>query len=179
MEATSRELYNLALHTLQQLSHWTSTITELVGLHEPVLSCKVFVPARKIFCSQSQICAAVSRTFDHNCICLVVFQFSWKLQHPTNPKENTSCPQDAEEYERATRYNYTNDEKCALTEIIAFIKGVQVSAIFFPRTFRQKTHKCAAHERSLVHKVVFSAAPANCRDGATVQPRCVLVLFDS
>ena len=30
-EETSREMYNLALHTLQQLSHWTATITELVS----------------------------------------------------------------------------------------------------------------------------------------------------
>ena len=57
-------------------------------------------------------------------------QFSWKLQHPTNPKENQSCPQDAEEYERATRYNYNNEEKCAMTEMIAYVKGVQVSVTF-------------------------------------------------
>ena len=31
VEETSREMYNLALHTLQQLSHWTATITELVN----------------------------------------------------------------------------------------------------------------------------------------------------
>lgn len=33
---------------------------------------------------------------------------------------------DAEEYERATRYNYTDEEKFALIEVIAMIKGLQV-----------------------------------------------------
>jgi len=33
---------------------------------------------------------------------------------------------DAEEYERATRYNYTDEEKLALIEVIAMIKGLQV-----------------------------------------------------
>ena len=34
-------------------------------------------------------------------------------------------PFQAEEYERATRYNYSAAEKCALIEIIAMIKGLQ------------------------------------------------------
>ena len=66
-------------------------------------------------------------------------QFSWKLQHPTNPKENQSCPQGAEEYERATRYNYNNEEKCAMTEMIAYVKGVQVIGHFRWNICRQKT----------------------------------------
>jgi cytoplasmic FMR1 interacting protein len=36
------------------------------------------------------------------------------------------CPPDAEEYERATRYNYSSEEKFALIEVIAMIKGLQV-----------------------------------------------------
>lgn len=52
--------------------------------------------------------------------------YSWKLLHPTDQHQNKECPVDAEEYERATRYNYTEEEKFALIEIIAMIKGLQV-----------------------------------------------------
>merc|ERR1719158_668712 len=45
---------------------------------------------------------------------------------PTDHHQNKECPQDAEEYERATRYNYSSDEKFALIEVIAMIKGLQV-----------------------------------------------------
>eukprot|EP00092_Neocalanus_flemingeri_P029091 GFUD01031578.1.p1 GENE.GFUD01031578.1~~GFUD01031578.1.p1 ORF type:complete len:1288 (+),score=400.18 GFUD01031578.1:160-4023(+) len=52
--------------------------------------------------------------------------YSWKLLHPTDHHQNKECPQDAEEYERATRYNYSSDEKFALIEVTAMIKGLQV-----------------------------------------------------
>ena len=52
--------------------------------------------------------------------------YSWKLLHPTDHHQNKECPQEAEEYERATRYNYSSDEKFALIEVIAMIKGLQV-----------------------------------------------------
>ena len=52
--------------------------------------------------------------------------YSWKLLHPTDHHQNKECPQEAEEYERATRYNYSPDEKFALIEVIAMIKGLQV-----------------------------------------------------
>ncbi|KAG7171830.1 Cytoplasmic FMR1-interacting protein-like 1 [Homarus americanus] len=52
--------------------------------------------------------------------------YSWKLLHPTDHHSNNHCPVDAEEYERATRYNYTDEEKFALIEVIAMIKGLQV-----------------------------------------------------
>lgn len=29
-----------------------------------------------------------------------LFQYSWKLLHPTDTHQNPECPQDAEEYER-------------------------------------------------------------------------------
>ncbi|KAH9489792.1 Cytoplasmic FMR1-interacting protein 2 [Bulinus truncatus] len=48
---------------------------------------------------------------------------SWKLMNPTKSED---CPEKAEEYERATRYNYSSDEKYALVEIIAMIKGLQL-----------------------------------------------------
>ncbi|XP_045489000.1 cytoplasmic FMR1-interacting protein [Pieris rapae] len=51
---------------------------------------------------------------------------SWKLLHPTDHTTNSRCPPDAEEYERATRYNYTSEEKFAMIEVIAMIKGLQV-----------------------------------------------------
>uniref|UniRef100_A0A9L0J992 Cytoplasmic FMR1 interacting protein 1 n=1 Tax=Equus asinus TaxID=9793 RepID=A0A9L0J992_EQUAS len=52
--------------------------------------------------------------------------YSWKLVHPTDKYSNKDCPDNAEEYERATRYNYTSEEKFALVEVIAMIKGLQV-----------------------------------------------------
>ncbi|XP_038220393.1 cytoplasmic FMR1-interacting protein isoform X1 [Zerene cesonia] len=51
---------------------------------------------------------------------------SWKLLHPTDHATNPRCPPDAEEYERATRYNYSSEEKFATIEVIAMIKGLQV-----------------------------------------------------
>ncbi|KAK7103491.1 cytoplasmic FMR1-interacting protein 1 homolog [Littorina saxatilis] len=51
---------------------------------------------------------------------------SWKLMNPTEPGRNKDCPQNAEPYERATRYNYSREEKFALVEIIAMIKGLQL-----------------------------------------------------
>ncbi|XP_013390578.1 cytoplasmic FMR1-interacting protein 2 isoform X3 [Lingula anatina] len=52
--------------------------------------------------------------------------YSWKLLHPTDHHQNPYCPTDAEDYERATRYNYNSDEKFALIEVIGMIKGLQV-----------------------------------------------------
>uniref|UniRef100_A0A8C7IV56 Cytoplasmic FMR1 interacting protein 1 n=1 Tax=Oncorhynchus kisutch TaxID=8019 RepID=A0A8C7IV56_ONCKI len=52
--------------------------------------------------------------------------YSWKLVHPTDKYSNKECPDNAEEYERATRYNYTSEEKFSLVEVMAMIKGLQV-----------------------------------------------------
>lgn len=46
-----------------------------------------------------------------------LLQYSWKLVHPTDKYSNKECPDNAEEYERATRYNYTSEEKFALVEV--------------------------------------------------------------
>ncbi|KAL8601614.1 hypothetical protein ACOMHN_003880 [Nucella lapillus] len=51
---------------------------------------------------------------------------SWKLLNPTEPGKNKDCPKKSEPYERATRYNYTSEEKFALVEVIAMIKGLQL-----------------------------------------------------
>ncbi|XP_048589343.1 cytoplasmic FMR1-interacting protein 2-like [Nematostella vectensis] len=50
--------------------------------------------------------------------------YSWKLLHPVDKYANPQCPDDAEEYERATRYNYSSEEKFNLVEVIAMIKGL-------------------------------------------------------
>lgn len=50
--------------------------------------------------------------------------YSWKLLHPTDRYGNPQCPENAEEYERATRYNYNSEEKFSLVEVIAMIKGL-------------------------------------------------------
>lgn len=47
----------------------------------------------------------------------VVETISWKLLHPTDHRNNSDCPEDAEEYERATKYNYSAEEKGALIEV--------------------------------------------------------------
>eukprot|EP00051_Salpingoeca_urceolata_P004991 m.69469 g.69469 ORF g.69469 m.69469 type:complete len:1254 (+) comp13989_c0_seq2:242-4003(+) len=48
--------------------------------------------------------------------------YAWKLAHPTDKYMNRECTDDAEAYERATRYNYSKTEKVALVELIAMIK---------------------------------------------------------
>lgn len=50
-------------------------------------------------------------------------QYSWKLVHPTDKFCNKDCPGTAEEYERATRYNYTSEEKFAFVEVGAGPRG--------------------------------------------------------
>lgn len=57
---------------------------------------------------------------------LVMELYSWKLLHPTDPHQSPNCPPEAEEYERSTRYNYSSNEKFALIEVIAMIKGLQL-----------------------------------------------------
>ena len=64
--------------------------------------------------------------------------YSWKLVNPcdTEAQGNKSCPKDAEDYERATRYNYNSKEKFALVEIIGMIKGLQVLMSRLEQLFR-------------------------------------------
>eukprot|EP01136_Pigoraptor_vietnamica_P024486 Opistho-1_new@77605 len=47
----------------------------------------------------------------------------WKLSHPADKYTNRDCPEKAEEYERAIRYNYNSEEKFALVELLSMIKG--------------------------------------------------------
>ncbi|GMT25093.1 hypothetical protein PFISCL1PPCAC_16390 [Pristionchus fissidentatus] len=55
----------------------------------------------------------------------VVETISWKLLHPTDSRATRECPEDAEEYARATKYNYSPEEKSALVEMVSMIKAVQ------------------------------------------------------
>ncbi|XP_072014112.1 cytoplasmic FMR1-interacting protein 1-like [Amphiura filiformis] len=52
--------------------------------------------------------------------------FSWKLIHPADKRENKDINDDTDDYEKALRYNYNNQERFALIEVIAMIKGLQV-----------------------------------------------------
>lgn len=50
--------------------------------------------------------------------------YAYKLANPTDKYKNRDCPESAEAYEKSTRYNYSNEEKTALIQIIAMIKTV-------------------------------------------------------
>ncbi|KAA8589716.1 hypothetical protein FQN60_013081 [Etheostoma spectabile] len=82
---------------------------------------KTDVEYRKLFDLALQGIQLLSQWSAH-----VMEVYSWKLVHPTDKYSNKECPDNAEEYERATRYNYTCEEKFALVEVMAMIKGLQV-----------------------------------------------------
>ncbi|KAI8431301.1 hypothetical protein MSG28_015853 [Choristoneura fumiferana] len=83
---------------------------------------------------------------------------SWKLLHPTDHASNSRCPPDAEEYERATRYNYTSEEKFAMIEVIAMIKGLQVLMA------RMETVFADAARRAIINPAVHGADTAGSSD---------------
>lgn len=114
-----RELFDLALRGLQLLSKWSTHVMEVVSKAWRLAGCgwgKAPVDW-KMLCRLGLFVALVS----------FFPQYSWKLVHPTDKFCNKDCPGTAEEYERATRYNYTSEEKFALVEVIAMIKGLQVN----------------------------------------------------
>lgn len=104
--------------------------------------------------------------------------FYWKLLHLTNKYSNPSLPDDAEEYERATRYNYDSNEKFALVQVISMIKGLSgalsrlesvfASAIrhfihaelqeFIQITMREPLRKAAKNSKKTLMKTVIVAA---------------------
>ncbi|PIO34997.1 hypothetical protein AB205_0171250, partial [Aquarana catesbeiana] len=61
--------------------------------------------------------------------------YSWKLVHPTDKYSNKDCPDNAEEYERATRYNYTSEEKFALVEL--FMVRTMAESLSSAELFKQ------------------------------------------
>lgn len=109
--------------------------------------------------------------------------YSWKLMHPTDPHQNRDCPASAEEYERATRYNYNSDEKYALIELVAMVKGLQVlmnrmesvfvDAIrraiyadlqdFVQLTLREPLRKAVKNKKDVV-RTMISSVRATCAD---------------
>lgn len=118
---------------------------------------------------------------------LVMELYSWKLMNPTDHHQNKECPVDAEEYERVTRYNYSDDEKSALIEIIAIVKGLQVlmqrmetvflDAIgysiyaelqdFVQKTLREPLRKAIKNKKDLVRTLLTSVRDT-CADWAKV-----------
>jgi len=65
---------------------------------------------------------------------IVLELYNWKLLHPADDK---SCPKDSEDYERATRYNYSSQEKFAIVEVIAMIKGLQSLMLQLENSFKE------------------------------------------
>ncbi|KAH8872795.1 Cytoplasmic FMR1-interacting protein 2 [Schistosoma japonicum] len=59
----------------------------------------------------------------------VLDTFTWKLVHCASSFTNHECPKDAENYEKATRYNYNSEERFAMIEIISMIKSVQTQLL--------------------------------------------------
>lgn len=111
--------------------------------------------------------------------------YSWKLVNPcdTEAQGNKSCPKDAEDYERATRYNYNSKEKFALVEIIGMIKGLQVlmsrlEQLFRPsicwhvyqsiQNFVQKDMReplrAAAKKKRMKLKIIITSIMSTCAD---------------
>ncbi|XP_055332237.1 cytoplasmic FMR1-interacting protein-like [Paramacrobiotus metropolitanus] len=113
----------------------------------------------------------------------VVELYSWKLLHPTDPHQNKDCPAESEEYERATRYNYSMDEKFALIEVISMIKSLQMlmgkmevifsEAIrrnvyaelqdFVQVTLREPLRKTVKHKKDVV-KTIITSVRETCAD---------------
>lgn len=74
-----------------------------------------------------------------DCKMFSFLQYSWKLVHPTDKYSNKECPDNAEEYERATRYNYTSEEKFALVEV-STPAGPKLRCIALYYNFQHKIH---------------------------------------
>ncbi|KAF8791362.1 Cytoplasmic FMR1-interacting protein like [Argiope bruennichi] len=78
--------------------------------------------------------------------------YSWKLMHPTDHHQNKECPQEAEEYERATRYNYSDEEKFGLIEVIAMIKGLQLLMSRMETVFTDSIRR----HKDLIRSIILS-----------------------
>ena len=71
--------------------------------------------------------------------------------HLTDHKSNASCPKDAEEYERATKYNYNSQEKVAIIEVISMIKGLQTLMYRLENAFKEAiNHTCYSELQTFV-----------------------------
>lgn len=101
---------------MQLLSQWSAHVMEVVRKYESNMHFysthvhKVVKGHVGMFCAMSNLWFSSSSSWRPP-------QYSWKLVHPTDKYSNKECPDNAEEYERATRYNYTSEEKFALVEV--------------------------------------------------------------
>ncbi|KAL3312817.1 Cytoplasmic FMR1-interacting protein 2, partial [Cichlidogyrus casuarinus] len=78
--------------------------------------------------------------------------FSWKLLHCADERTNPECPRDAENYEKATRYNYSSDERFALLEVVAMIKSMQSHLLKLETTYSESIRRSIYQE---FHAVVI------------------------
>ena len=69
--------------------------------------------------------------------CLVMETFSWKLGYPADHRSNPQCPPEdlCEQYERATKYNFSSENKLHLIELISMIKSLQAATHGVRRLF--------------------------------------------
>ncbi|CAF1631788.1 unnamed protein product [Adineta ricciae] len=80
--------------------------------------------------------------------------YCWKLLHPADYRKNTSkYEDDGEEYERATRYNYSSQEKFAMVEILSLIKGLQLQMNRLTETFHEAICSTTYNELQLFVQV--------------------------
>lgn len=118
----------------------------------------------------------------------VLDTFTWKLAHCADEHSNRECPKDAENYERATRYNYTPEERCALIRLVTMIKSVQTQLLRLETNYSEAIrrsvyldlHGLLNHFRGLVAKAnskkkdkiklnrLVHALQATCADQAMV-----------
>ncbi|KAM7539533.1 hypothetical protein Aperf_G00000032396 [Anoplocephala perfoliata] len=90
----------------------------------------------------------------------VLDTFTWKLAHCADEHTNRDCPKDAENYERATRYNYTAEERCALIRLVTMIKSVQTQLLRLETNYSEAIrrsvyldlHALLSHFRNLLIK---------------------------
>ncbi|KAL5113064.1 hypothetical protein TcWFU_010192 [Taenia crassiceps] len=118
----------------------------------------------------------------------VLDTFTWKLAHCADEHTNRECPKDAENYERATRYNYTPEERCALIRLVTMIKSVQTQLLRLETNYSEAIrrsvyldlHSLLNHFRNLLIKAsnkkkekiklnrLVHALQATCADQAVV-----------
>jgi len=96
-------------------------------------------------------------------ISICIQRYCWKLLHPADyRKDARKYEDDGEEYERATRYNYSSQEKFAMVEILSLIKGLQLQMNRLNETFHEAIYSTTylelqtfvqMHIRDMIKKV--------------------------